>query len=378
MKRTSIHESRAQRDRDIPLELLFDLVFAFAISQFSDHLWENPSWRGAAETLVMLLAILAVWSYTSWAAVLMGDDKPGTRWMFLGVMLVGLFLNASVAGAFSVSGWAFVLPLLLAHWGRPIWIILNSTGRFNREHYSRVLLWVAVTTPLWLAGAAAGPETRLAWWATAAVLDMTGNWLAHPIPGRKLHSVNVPFDADHMLDRCRQFIIIALGETVVTTGTAIAGVSMAWMTLATGTFALLGTVALWALSFGSAHRSIMGHLRKTEDPIHVARLAVSAGMVIVTGLIAVAVANREVIGHPTEKTTIALSLMLSGGPILFLAAQGWYLWFVPKLWPRLHLIGGGMMLLVGLATLVLPAYAALILVGAWLTVLAIFDQWKIK
>jgi low temperature requirement protein LtrA len=97
-------------------------------------------------------------------------------------------------------------------------------------------------------------------------------------------------------------------------------------------------------------------------------------MVMVAGLIAVAVANEMVIVHPQEHFSFALSLLLGGGPILFLAAQGWYLWTILNIRSHLHWIGGVAMLLVYLATLVLAAYAALILVGASLTTLAILDQ----
>jgi len=42
--------------------------------------------------------------------------------------------------------------------------------------------------------------------------DLVGTWLAHPLPRRKLHSEEVPFDADHMLERCRLFLLIALAR----------------------------------------------------------------------------------------------------------------------------------------------------------------------
>jgi low temperature requirement protein LtrA len=170
------------------------------------------------------------------------------------------------------------------------------------------------------------------------------------------------------------FLLIALGETVVTTGTAIAEVPLTLMTLATGTFALTGTVALWALIFGRSHRLIIRHMEKTSDPIRTSRHAANALTVMVAGLVAVAVANEEVITHPHGHTSFALSLLLSGGPILFLAAQGWYLWAVPNVRSQLHLIGGVALLLVGLAALAVPPYAALILVGTSLTTLAIIDQ----
>ncbi len=57
-----------------PLELLFDLVFALAISQLSHHLFMHLSWRGGAETLVMLAAVFAAWFTTSWSATIIHVD----------------------------------------------------------------------------------------------------------------------------------------------------------------------------------------------------------------------------------------------------------------------------------------------------------------
>jgi len=357
-----------------PLELFFDLVFAFAVSQLSQHLYTHLSWRGAAETLVMLLAILTVWSYTSWAATMIPANRTSTRWMVLMVMLLGLFMNASVTMAFTTSGWAFVAPLLLIQLGRTIWTIVNSNHAVYREHYFRVLLWFVTTTPCWIIGAAVNTEARVLWWALAAGIELTGTWLAHPIPGRRLQSENVEFNAGHMLERCRLFLLIALGESVLTTGSAIAAASMTLMTLVTGTIALAVTVALWALSFGRAHQLIHRHMKETTNPILVSRYAVNALMVMVAGLIAVAVASKEVIAHPHGHGSFALSLLLAGGPILFLAAQGWYVWQVPRVRSRLHVIGGVALLVVGLITSAVPAYIALFLVGASISTIAILAR----
>jgi low temperature requirement protein LtrA len=375
MTAKTVHSIPEQKYEVTPLELFFDLVFAFAISQLSQHLLTHLSWRGAAETLVMLLAVFAAWFTTSWSATLVRADQSRTRWLMLTVMLLGLFMNAAVTRAFIVSGWAFVIPMLVIQLGRAVWTRVNSTDPILREHYFRTILWLIATTPLWIAGAAVHAEARLLWWALAAAIDEVGRWLAHPIPGRRLHSENVAFDAEHMLERCRLFLIIALGETVLTTGIGIAGASITMMTLITGTFALAGTVALWALSFGRAHRLILQHVEKTSDPIRASRYAVNALMVMVAGLIAVAVANKEVIAHPQEHTSFALCLLLAGGPILFLAAQGWYLWLVPKVRSRLHLIGGIALLLVGLAAPAVSPYGALLLVGASVSTIAILDRY---
>src|SRR3954464_13322954 len=107
-----------------PLELFFDLVFVFAVSQLSQHLRAHLSWWGAAETLVMLRAVYAVWFSTSWAAMMIRADQRRTKWMVLAVMVLGLFMNASVTRAFTTSAWAFVIPLLLIQLGRTVWTLL--------------------------------------------------------------------------------------------------------------------------------------------------------------------------------------------------------------------------------------------------------------
>ncbi len=322
----------------------------------------------------MLTAIFASWFTTSWSATLIRVDQSRTRWLILAVMLLGLFMNAAVTRAFAISGWSFVIPMLLIQLGRTIWTLANTTDIVLREHYLRTLLWLITTTPLWLAGAVVNSEARLLWWALAAGIDEIGRWLAHPIPGRRLRSENVEFDADHMLERCRLFLLIALGETVLTAGTAIAASIVTQITVATGTFALVGTVSLWALSFGRTHRLIIRHLEKTSNPIRTSRHAVNALMVMVAGLILVAVANREVIEHPLERTSFPLGLLLSGGPFVFLAAQGWYLWAVPNVRSKLHVVGSVALLLLGFTTLVVPPYIAILLVGACLATLAILAR----
>jgi low temperature requirement protein LtrA len=357
-----------------PLELFFDLVFVFAVSQLSHHLLEHLTWRGAAETLVLLVAVFGVWSYTSFEATMLhvGRSQPG--WIMLAVMLVGLFMNAAIAHAFDAGGLAFVVPLLVIQVGRSTWVIGTAPTRMLREHYAIMLVWIVASAPLWIVGALVEPEARLLWWTLAAGLDLIGTWLAHPVPGRVLHSENVEFDADHMLERCRLLLIIALGETVLTTGTAIAAAPLTPLTVVTGTVALAGTVALWALGFGRAVRLTVQHLEATRDPIRASRYAVNALIGMVAGLIAVAVANEMVIADPQGPASVALSLLLYGGPLLYLLAQGWYVWAVPKVRPRLHLLGGAALGVLGVATASAPPSVALMLVGASLTILAMLDQ----
>lgn len=370
-------ESVNRRYEVSPLELFFDLVFAFAVSQLSHHLFTHFSDRGVIETLVMLLAIFTVWSYTSWAATMIRIELVKTRIMILVVMFFGLFMNASITGAFTSSGWPFVVPLLIIQLGRTVWTILNSVEGIYREHYKRVLIWFLATAPLWVTGAAVKAEMRLVLWGAAAGIELTGTLLANPIPGRKLRSINIEFDVEHLLERCRLFLLIALGETVLSSGSAISGTSMGLMTIVTGLAALSGIVALWDLTFGRSHGLVLLHIDKTSDPIHAGRHAVNALIAMVAGLIASAVANEKVILSPGDSGSAALNLLLFGGPVLFLSAQGWYLWMIIKFRPLLHIVGIAALIMAGIATLSVSVYIAMIMAACILAVIAISDRYSI-
>lgn len=357
------------RDSDAvsPIELFFDLVFVFALSQLSHHLLADVTWRGAGETLVMLLAVFSVWAYTTFEATLVHTDTSRT-WTLLGVMLLGLFMNAAISTAFDGSSWAFAIPLLVIQIGRTTWT-LATAPHVLREHYIRMLTWLAATAPLWLIGAAVESHARLAWWGAAAIIDLIGMWLAHPLPRRVLRSEEIDFDAPHLVERCRLFLIIALGEAVLTTGIAIADVPIDAMTVLTGACALIIVVALWALYFASSDELVDRHIETTSNPILAGRLTLEGESIVLASLIAVAVGNELVIVHPHGDTPLRLSLLLYGGPLLYLAVQTGYQTLVLRTPSRTRPIAMGVLVLAGGLSLLLPPWASLALVAAILTAL---------
>jgi low temperature requirement protein LtrA len=202
-------------------------------------------------------------------------------------MLLGLFMNGAITRAFQYGPLDFVIPFLVIQVGRPVWTIATAPRRL-REHYIVMLLWIVVSAPFWIVGAVSEPRSRLAWWAGAAALDLLGTWLAHPLPGRVLRSEHMEFDAAHLVERCRLFLIIALGEAVLTTGTAIAAAPPGPMTWLTGTCALSTCVALWALYFAGSDHLVNQHVETTTDPILAGRITLTSQSVVVAGLVAVA------------------------------------------------------------------------------------------
>jgi low temperature requirement protein LtrA len=355
-----------------PLELFFDLVYVFAIGQLSHRLLAHPTWTGAAQALVLYLAVYAAWAYTTWAVTLLPAEDPRTRRMLLVVMLLGLFMNASIPRAFDDAGWFFVGTFLLIHLGRTAWLLTVGLDRVNQEHFVRVLIWFAGAAPAWLAGAATDGGARLAWWAIAIAIEVVGTWTAHPLPGRRLDSRGVGFAGGHLLERGRLFVIIALGETVMTTGTALTAAPYAPMTLLTGSVALAGTIALFWLFFNRSER-VVRHFERTEDPVRAGRSGVYNLMASVAALIAAAVADERVIAHPVEHAGIATNLLLFGGPAVFIATQTWHgaALFDDLHWSRPAALSA--LVIGGAATTAAPAFLSAAVAAAIVVALAAFD-----
>ncbi len=356
-----------------PLELFFDLVYAFAIGQLSHQLLAHTTWSGAAQALVLYLAVYAAWAYTTWAVTLVPAEDPRTRRMLLAVMFAGLFMNAAIPRAFGDAGWVFVVTFLLIHIGRTLWLLTVGLDRVNQEHFVRVLIWFAAAAPFWLTGAATGGGARLAWWSAATAIELAGTWAAHPLPGRTLDSRQVTFAGGHLLERGRLFMIIALGETVLTTGTALTAAPYEPMTLLTGAVALAGTLALFWLFFSRSER-IVEHYQGTEDPMRAGRSGVISLMVSVAAMIIAAVADERVVPHPVQHAGLTTNLLLFGGPALYIAAQTWHgaTLFDDLHWSRPAALAA---LVIGcIITPEAPAYLSAVIAAAIVVALAAFES----
>lgn len=359
----------------VPLELFFDLVYAFAFTQLSHHLAAGLSWRRGCETLVLLITVVTAWSFTSWVATHVRVDRNrSAQWMMVFVAIFGLFMNAMISGAFENTPWAFALPMLAIQLGRTIWCIVSVDDRLYRTHYARMLAWLLVSTPLWIVGAGAPPEERLAWWAGATIFELIGTWLAHPLPGHWLRSDKLTFDGEHMLERCRLFLMIALGEAVLSIGAAISEAGFSFTTAVNGTTALTGCIALFSLLFGAANQRVSTYIRVTPDPVNGTRHAMNIVMFVAAGLVAIAVADELIIHEPGHERVPGVSLLLFGGPVLIVASTGWYQAAILGLSFRFNAISTAALVIVGLLSSPFTYEMQLILTSLMLVAITWLDN----
>src|SRR3954466_8872880 len=90
--RPSLLRSREHRAHVTNVELFFDLVFVFAVTQLSHSLLEHMNLAGALQTLFLLLAVWWVWMYTCWFTNWIDPDKAAVRMMMFALMLAGMAL----------------------------------------------------------------------------------------------------------------------------------------------------------------------------------------------------------------------------------------------------------------------------------------------
>ncbi|MFC9351865.1 low temperature requirement protein A [Arthrobacter sp. NPDC057013] len=354
----SLMRSPTSRDRVTSLELFFDLVFVFALSQLSHHLLEYPSWVGAGETFVLLLAVYKVWVYTTWAATLLNTSHPEVQWMLLIVMLVTLFMNASIGSAFGAFGWLFAASYLLAQLGRGAWMLTVGLVRTTHDHFVRTLIWGCMSAPFWIVGVFFGPGPRLMFWGVAAAIDLGGHMLAHRLPGRKTEGRRVPLPGERIFERFGLFYLIALGETILSTGLAIAGNLEDPLIFLTGTVSLAGSVAIWWCYFHGLEQDILEKLASVDDQFRPGILAGNTLVVLLAGLILVAVGDQLVISDPGARPDLATVLLLFGGPALFLAGRGFFIRQVLGQRQPSDLAGIGALVVLANVSVLLPAFVA--------------------
>jgi hypothetical protein len=143
------------------MELFFDLVYVFAITQLSDFLFAHRSPRGALEALILFLAVWWAWNYTAWATNWIDPERPPVALLMVVLMAISLVMSAAIPQAFDARGLAFAAAyvlLQLVRSGFVVWAF--AAGERMRRNYAQLLAWSAIAAVPWLVGAVVHREDR--------------------------------------------------------------------------------------------------------------------------------------------------------------------------------------------------------------------------
>jgi low temperature requirement protein LtrA len=337
------------------LELFFDLVFVFAITQLSHRLLEHMTWHGALETLLLFLAVWWVWIHTSWTTNWMNPDTGAVRLMLFAAMLGGLALSSALPEAFGATGPLFAAAYCGIQIGRTLFVLWATRGVHDGRwrNFMRIQFYFLLALPLWIAGAMTpDADRRLLFWAAALAVEYAGPPLMYltPLLGRStLEDWDV--SGEHMAERCALFVIIALGESILVTGATVAGLEPTAPVVIAFIASFIGSVAMWWVYFDTGAALGVQRIEGAQDAGRIARNVYTyIHMLIVAGIIVVAVADEMMLAHPIGHIDGKMVLVMVGGPMLFLTGNLMFKWMTAgRRWPPVsHCVGLSLLLIAGL------------------------------
>ena len=303
--------------RTSAVELLWDLVFVFAVTRVTTLLSSHLSWAGFGRSMLVLALVWWAWSADVWVANAQEPDSPRLRLGLLIatvlIFITGLALPQAFAGGavlFSAT-YAAVRFIHLA-----LYADASRRGDASRSAITGFAITVAIGMALLVGGAFATGLLRIGLWSAAVTIDYAGPaWLTRE-QLRGLQQVAV----EHFAERYGLFVIICLGESIVGIGLGAGShPHLDAALIAKVSLGLLITMAMWWIYFGPADDA-QEHLQAHADPV----LAAADGysymhLAIVAGVIIFAAGAKLLVGDPIQQTLPAPArLALVAGVSIYL------------------------------------------------------------
>jgi low temperature requirement protein LtrA len=319
------------------LELFFDLVFAFTLTQLTALLASHLSVAGAAQVLLIFGVLWWMYGGYAWLTNTRTPDRAPERLLILvgmaGFLVVGLAIPDGFAGeGVGAAGGLLGLGYLV--------VVLVHTSLYYR--LNRNIMRIApfnITSALLviLAGVADGGAVY-ALWAAALAIQVLSPLIASP-GGR------FEIRPGHFVERHGALIIIALGESVAVLGITAAGRGVTGSLAGAAVLGLALTACLWWVYFGTGDDDRAERAFTAAGPERRPGLALSAyfyaHIPMLLGVVAMAAGVKLTLGHPGQPEPVGQALVLSGGVALFLAGDAWFrsVLRIGTRWPRLATAG---------------------------------------
>ncbi len=356
-----VKEHHVEREaRVTPLELFFDLVFVFAITQVTGMLSGDPTWGGLLRGLLVLGALWWAWAAYAWLTNTLDSDDGPVRLAMLGAMSAMLIVSLAVPEAFDADGVIFGLAYFAV---RALHIALYAlAGRGDPDLLGAVLRMTPTATlgPALLVGAGfLDGAAQGSLWAVALAID----YLGVLVGGGKGWRVSPA----HFAERHGLIVIIALGESIVAIGVGAAGLPLDAGVIVAALLGIGVVAALWWAYFDVV--AIVAQ-RRLEGARGVARAAMARDsysylhMPMVAGIVLFAFGLKKALAHVGDSLGTVAALGLCGGLALYLLAHVAFRLRNVRTLNRHRLVAAVVLLGLFPVAVELPALAALALAAA--------------
>jgi low temperature requirement protein LtrA len=308
-------ESEAEEERRTTyLELFFDLVFVFAVTQVTALVAHDPTARGFGHGALVFGLVWWAWSGYAWMTNAIDVERTVVRTAVLGAAGASFFMAIALPHAFGDDGLRFALAYLVV---RVIQLALYIWGlRHDPAHQAAILRlapWFFVAPLVALAGGFADGDARVWLWIASLAIDVTG--------AATVGRAGFRISPAHFAERYALFVIIALGESIVAIGASAIELPRNGTFFATAAISFALACVLWWSYFDfpalAAARALRFASPERRGPL--ARdLFTLFHFPNVLGIIFVAVAAKKAVAHPSEPLSGGGRAALALGLSLFL------------------------------------------------------------
>jgi low temperature requirement protein LtrA len=342
-----------------PLELFFDLVFVFAMTQVTSLLADDPTWRGVLRGMLVLAALWWAWGVYAWLTSAIDIDEGGVRLVMLASIGAMLIVALAVPGAFGDDAVLFGAAYLLV---RLLHLVLSAVvARDDPDRRGALLRFVptAIFGPslLVLAGFLEGDE-RIVVWVIALAIDYLGPVVIGVGRGWQVAP-------EHFAERHGLIILIALGESIIAIGVG-AGFDLDTGVIVAAALGIVVVSALWWLYFDVAAVFARRRLMQAKG-LELHRLALHSysylHLPMVAGIVLFALGLKTTLGHVSEALDTVPAVGLCGGAALYLLGHIAFLFRTTGRVFRRRTVGAVVLVALVPATVAIPALAALALVS---------------
>jgi low temperature requirement protein LtrA len=301
-----------------PAELLWDLVFVFAVTQVGTLLSRGLTWQGFGRSMLVLALVWWAWSAFVWVANAEDAESPVFLLTLLAALVLIFISGLAIPHAFGERATLFALTyagVRFMHLG--LYAHSARQGHASWEAIAGFSLTVTAGMMLLVAGSLLALSSQIALWTIAAVIDYAGPLLTRARL-RRLQEVAVA----HFADRYGAFIIICLGESMGAIGLSATREPITTALVAMVALGLLITIGLWWIYFGRTAAAAAARLRGLVEPVLAASDAYAyIHLALVAGIIIFAAGMRHASMNVDEPLSASVRLATCGGLALYLVGH---------------------------------------------------------
>ena len=312
MPRVSASPERAVRVST--LELFFDLVFVFTITQLTGVLVDGGDAASVVQVVVMFGLIWWMYDAYAWLTNAITTDLVRHRLLLLGGMGGFLVIALAVPEAYEGSGLAFGLPYLV--------VVFLHAGMYAKgasvsevTAILRIVPFNIAAVALVVAGGALGGDAQWILWTGTALLLWVTPWL------RGVEGFVVT--PAHFVERHGLVVIVALGESVVVIGVGASGLPLDFSLVLVALLSLALSASLWWLYFsdeGAAEQALQSAPPERRPVMALIGYGYwHFGLLL--GVIAVAAGLKKAVGAPADELDTWIACELAVGVALFVACD---------------------------------------------------------